>query len=285
MLADALGSAAMDLVSTAGFSLRELSTLFTRTFEGYYVPWPDEPALLDARIRSEGISLVDSRIAMAAEGPAALLLVSRRGRESRLAAMGLAPAFRGRGIGRELLGGLLVEAQKRGDTRMRLEVIEKNEPAVRLYRSAGFATTRRLVGFSGLVAPEPAELQEVEPRVCAALLPEGLPWQLEPASIAALATPSRVFRLGPAAIVVGSSAGPSIGIRALAVEPAERGRGAGSRLLRAVASLHPDKPLSFGAIVPEGLLDGFLAKNGLSRTELTQLEMDWRAPTTSGLAP
>ncbi len=86
----------MDLVSTAGFSLRELSTLFTRTFEGYYVPWPDAPALLDARIRGEAISLADSRVAIAAEGPAALLLVSRRGRESRLAAIGIAPAFRGR---------------------------------------------------------------------------------------------------------------------------------------------------------------------------------------------
>lgn len=271
----------MDLVSTAGFSLRELSSLFTRAFEGYYVPWPDDPALLDARIRSEAISLVESKVAVGAEGPAALLLVSRRGRESRLAAMGILPAFRGRGVGRELLGRLLDEARSRGDVRMRLEVIETNEPAVRLYRSAGFVAMRRLVGFAGVVAPEPAGLEVVEPREVAKLLPEGLPWQLEPASIAALATPSRAYRLGDAVAVLGFSSGPSVGLRAVAVEPSARGRGAGSRLLRALAALHPDKRIAVGAIVPEGLIDGFLGKNGFSRTELSQLEMEWRPPTAS----
>ncbi|AKU92581.1 GNAT family N-acetyltransferase [Vulgatibacter incomptus] len=268
----------MDFASTADFSLRELSTLFARAFEGYFVPWPDDPALLDARIRGEAISLVDSRVAIDAEGPAALLLVSRRGRESRLAAMGITPAFRGRGIGRELLARLLDEARARGDVRMRLEVIESNEPAVRLYRSAGFTVMRRLVGFSGLLPPEPAQLEEVEPRVCAALLPEGLPWQLEPASIEAISTPSRAFRLGPAVAVVGASAGASIRIRAIAVEPSWRGQGAGCRLLRALAALHPDGRVELGAIFPEGLLDGFLAKNGFSRTALSQLEMEWLPP-------
>lgn len=43
-----------------------------------------------------------------------------------------------RGIGRRLLTGLLAEAERRGVTRVLLEVAVTNEPAQRLYESFGF---------------------------------------------------------------------------------------------------------------------------------------------------
>jgi hypothetical protein len=58
------------------------------------------------------------------------------------------------------------------------------------------------VGFSGALAQESAVLEEVEPLECARLLPESLPWQLAPATVAGLALPARAFRLGPAVAVV-----------------------------------------------------------------------------------
>jgi ribosomal-protein-alanine N-acetyltransferase len=48
------------------------------------------------------------------------------------------PDCRRRGIGTELLSHLLVEAQRAGCTRCFLEVRVSNEPAIRLYRRAGF---------------------------------------------------------------------------------------------------------------------------------------------------
>lgn len=43
-----------------------------------------------------------------------------------------------RGVGRRLLTGLLAEAERRGVTRVMLEVAVTNEPAQRLYGSFGF---------------------------------------------------------------------------------------------------------------------------------------------------
>ena len=43
----------MDLMPAAELSLRELSTLFARSFEGYFVTIPDAPLLFDARVRSD----------------------------------------------------------------------------------------------------------------------------------------------------------------------------------------------------------------------------------------
>lgn len=50
-----------------------------------------------------------------------------------------APDFRGRGIGKSLLACLLKEGEKRGILAYTLEVRCSNEPAIRLYKSLGFA--------------------------------------------------------------------------------------------------------------------------------------------------
>ncbi len=188
--------ALMELTPASELSLRELSTLFARSFEGYFVTVPDAPLLFDARVRSEHISLADSRVARVEGAAVGLVLMARRGRVSRVAGMGIIPAHRHQKLGGAMLSPLMEEARARGDTRMLLEVIEQNAPAVKLYERLGFQRVRRLVGFVGTPAPEPAVLEEVEPVVCARLLPEGLPWQLAPSTVAGLALPARAFRLG-----------------------------------------------------------------------------------------
>jgi len=63
--------------------------------------------------------------------------------------VGVDPAYRGRGIGRRLLGELLDFA---GDASVYLEVRTDNEAAIALYRSAGFTTVglrRRYYRVSG----------------------------------------------------------------------------------------------------------------------------------------
>ncbi len=52
--------------------------------------------------------------------------------------MGVAPAFQGRSVGRQILDALIAEAGRRGVTRLELEVWVDNSRARRLYASRGF---------------------------------------------------------------------------------------------------------------------------------------------------
>jgi ribosomal protein S18 acetylase RimI-like enzyme len=57
----------------------------------------------------------------------------------RLARVAIAPAARGRGWGRELVGAAIDRAAELGFRRLTLKVYVDNEPARRLYRSVGFS--------------------------------------------------------------------------------------------------------------------------------------------------
>lgn len=71
------------------------------------------------------------------EGSAAgRLYVYRGAREIRIVDIALLPEYRGRGIGGELLTGILAEARARGHL-VSIHV-ERNNPALRLYRRLGF---------------------------------------------------------------------------------------------------------------------------------------------------
>lgn len=53
--------------------------------------------------------------------------------------MGLLPEYRAKGIGRQLLTGIIRAARAQGLEKIELEVFASNAAAVRLYESAGFA--------------------------------------------------------------------------------------------------------------------------------------------------
>jgi ribosomal protein S18 acetylase RimI-like enzyme len=66
--------------------------------------------------------------------------------------MGVLPAYRGRGIGRRLLGACIAKARAQGITRIELEVRADNERAIALYRALGFeqeAVKRHAMRFDG----------------------------------------------------------------------------------------------------------------------------------------
>src|SRR3712207_3956452 len=102
--------------------------------------------MFNARFRRESLDLRASRVLMEGERPIALILVARRGWTARIAAMGIVPSHRARGLGRHALGEVIDDLRRLGDRHLLLEVIDTNEPAVRLYRSLGFETRRRLIG-------------------------------------------------------------------------------------------------------------------------------------------
>lgn len=70
-------------------------------------------------------------------------LVDRR--ELELVYLGLAPAFRGKGLARRLMQRALFTARARGDGGIHLAVDQANAPAMKLYQHLGFrATSRKL---------------------------------------------------------------------------------------------------------------------------------------------
>ena len=66
-----------------------------------------------------------------------------------LSKLGLNGQFRGRGLGSTLIERYLKEGRERGYRRYSLEVRSSNEPAIRLYKSAGFRIDSRLQSRDG----------------------------------------------------------------------------------------------------------------------------------------
>jgi ribosomal-protein-alanine N-acetyltransferase len=63
--------------------------------------------------------------------------------EAEILSVAVAPDWRGRGLSRDLVATHLAHLSGRGVRAVFLEVEENNEPAVKLYRRAGFATVAR----------------------------------------------------------------------------------------------------------------------------------------------
>lgn len=76
------------------------------------------------------------------------------GRDAFLTELYLLPEARGRGLGREVIAMIEALAVERGARALHLVVRPENEPAVRLYQSAGFDTPPRVLMTKGLKRPE-----------------------------------------------------------------------------------------------------------------------------------
>lgn len=262
--------------SAAEFPLVTLSTAFALAFEGYFVPVADDPTALAARIRTEQIDLAASFVVEAEGEIAGLCLMARRGHQCRVAGMGVAPAWRGRGVSGAIMQHLLDEARSRGERDVLLEVIEGNAPAVRLYEKSGFVKTRRLVGYTAESLPaHPDPLTEITSSEFAlAVGPDALdaPWQVHPATLMALTAPTRAFRLGAAMAVV--SILPEAGhLRALYVSESSRRNGEARKLLYALAATFPGRRWSVPPLWPEEQTSTFMQQSGFVSSELAQWEM------------
>jgi ribosomal protein S18 acetylase RimI-like enzyme len=205
-------------------------------------------------------------------------LIARRGWTSRLAGMAIAPDARAQGIGRWCMDRLLHGARARGERAMVLEVIEQNEPAVRLYQRCGFRTLRRLVSYvvsqpagAADVALEEADLHTVARLVSAHGLPD-LPWQISGESLAQAGPPNRAYRLGAAYVTISNPDEAQVAIRSLLVAPNGRRQGQATRLLRAVMARHPGKTWQVPALCPEEI-GGVFEKAGFVQESLSQLQM------------
>lgn len=82
-----------------------------------------------------------------AGGPVGLAIIRTVADESELLTIAVPEERRGEGLGRRLLDAALSRARGAGAERMFLEVSERNAPAERLYRAAGFEPSGRRRGY------------------------------------------------------------------------------------------------------------------------------------------
>ncbi|HBR7689918.1 TPA: GNAT family N-acetyltransferase [Klebsiella pneumoniae] len=226
-------------VPATQFSSVQLTDILNACFEAYLVPVTQSVEGFVQRFSAEGMSLVDSRVWLAGDEPAAIAIVARRGSAARLAAFALRPAWRGKGLGRKLMQELLMLLQQQGIETVFLEVIRDNHAAVALYQSLGFTRRYGLCGYlsTELLPPVPGVLQ-LYPTL--SLLRRAieesnsqLPWLLDPLTFATL--PCQVVTLEQRAFAVLTTAGSRPVLSFLWVEPAARRQGLARELLMALA--------------------------------------------------
>jgi len=254
-----------------------------RGFADYFVPIPVDRAMLLEMLAHDGVAASLSRLILRDDKPVGCALIARRGWTSRLAGMAIIPEARAEGIGRSTMEALMAQARERGDRRMVLEVIEQNEPALKLYESLGFERVRRLISLER-PAPQDADtglaeapdLLEIDIRDVAAVVSreglDDLPWQLSAESLALSSPPMCARRLGPAYAVLSNPEVERIALLSLIVESEARGASQAVQLLRALFAAYPGRAWRVPALCPEEAAGPFLHA-GFERGELSQWQM------------
>lgn len=270
---------AFSFTPVSGFGLVQAAELINRGFADYVVQFKMTEATLWQAARLDSVDFNASCVVHVDGAPAGVVLMARRGWTSRVAAMAVVPEFRRQRAGRALMEYVLAEAKQRGERAMVLEVLTSNTPAVRLYESLEFRRVRRLTSYAGPapsgLLPAPG-LAEADLRaVAAALIREeavNWPWQLSGETIAMLTPPHTAYELDGAWVALVNAAGPSVTIRALAVDGPGRRTERAVRLLHAVMARHPATDWRVSAIWPEDL-EPWITGAGLTRDELSQWQM------------
>jgi ribosomal protein S18 acetylase RimI-like enzyme len=134
----------VELVPAESLDLDTLTELFNAGYSDYLVPLRLDPPGLEYTIAICDIDLAASRVAVEDGEPASFAFLALRGDEGWIGGMGTTPARRRRGLGKAALEAVLAGARDRGAASVRLEVIEQNRPARRLYEKLGFARVRDL---------------------------------------------------------------------------------------------------------------------------------------------
>ena len=260
------------------FSIPQLADLFTRGFEGYFIPVHITETILLTMLRRDSIDLSASRIILKDGEPAGLALIARRGWTSRLAAMGIVTGARSKGAGTVAMESLIEEARARGDREMILEVIAQNTAGVKLYQKMGFKTVRNLLGYriENPQVESREKLEEIDIRELARQVTyhglADLPWQLSGVTISHHAPPARAFRLNDAYCLISDPNAEHISISSVLVKTRSRGAGLSPVLMRTLFSHFPSKTWHVPALFPEEICFVFEAA-GMQREELSQYQM------------
>lgn len=262
------------------FTTDKSADALQEAFDGYFVSMRTDGAGFERRFRAEHVDRRESRIFIQGTQIAGIILVARRWRISRVAAMGCTPAFRRCGLGAAMLGAALSAAKERGDSVVTLEVLEPNHAARALYAKLGFLPARQLVGYvhSGKRQTGSESLQECSAQTYArALVRDGfddLPWALSAETAYGQIFPERFFHVNNASFIwLASVTDSDVAIRFLFTLAKNRREGSADALLQAVERRFPNRRWSISPVIPKGMGNGFMRKKGFLPHELRQIEM------------
>jgi hypothetical protein len=157
-------------------------------------------------VESFDLDVAGSLVALDGDTPVGLANLGLRGERSWLGGIGVVSSHRRGGIGEQLTRALMDSARERGATKMLLEVITENAPAIALYEKLGFEHVRELEVLSLPEASGGGGAEEVPLEVAQALIgarrEEPEPWQREDETIAHLIARDPA----PQALVAGDAA-------------------------------------------------------------------------------
>jgi GNAT superfamily N-acetyltransferase len=166
----------VNIVPASSFGHEELARLFEGVYEGYFVPIHVDETTLAFMVDAWDIDLDRSLVAVQDGTPVGVTMLGVRGDRGWIGGLGVLPAHRRNGVGR----ALMEEVLKAAPPSMSLEVIEQNEPALRLYETLGFERSRILEIWTLDEELPPAVPRNTEPRP---LDQDGLPWQRDSRSL------------------------------------------------------------------------------------------------------
>jgi ribosomal protein S18 acetylase RimI-like enzyme len=166
----------MTIVPADTLGIQQLAAVFNAGYEGYFVPMHVDAATFSPMLALWDVDLSRSRVALRDGKPIGIVNLGLRGDHGWIGGLAVVPAERRQGVGRALMEDVLAGAP----ARVTLEVLEQNEPAIRLYEQLGFTRTRVLEIWSLTAELPAAEARSTEPRP---LGQEGLPWQRADASL------------------------------------------------------------------------------------------------------
>ena len=171
------------------FALDAFAAIFTHSFEAYFYPSAVTAEQLAWRVRAENIDLYRSLVMLLGDEPIGVALLALRGERAWCSGFGVMLPFRGRGLSHPLALALLDQARQAGARWFGLEVLTRNEPAIRTYLRAGLRIIRDLLVLEwqagagrgpGGERPEPAVVERAPGELLAhfaALHPIPAAWQ------------------------------------------------------------------------------------------------------------
>lgn len=143
------------------FTLAELTALWTRAYEGYFVPLSFTEDQVRRHIDRSDIALAASVVGLADGDPVALSLAGVRGDQAWIGGFGVAAASRRQGVALRLMAEQLDRLHAAAVAATRLEVIKVN-PAREVYRAQGFAEQGEDMLVIDCVPAGPGGLEAIE---------------------------------------------------------------------------------------------------------------------------